>query len=142
MSLRPVLATTAAVALGGAAGALLRWGLGEAAPDGTGFPATTFAINVVGCFALALLPALGAVRTRPTLALALGPGLLGGFTTLSAYAEQARVLLADGRTALAATYVVGTLGACLLAVAVAGSWADRSTTAQQRQDLAAEGGEE
>ena len=66
-----------------------------------------------------LLPALAVVRRRALLALALGPGVLGGFTTLSAYAEQGRGLLADGRTALAAAYLLGTLAACLVAVALA-----------------------
>ena len=92
---------------------------GALAPDGPAFPWVTLVINVLGCFALALLPALPAVRDRALLALALGPGLLGGFTTLSAYAEEGRALVADGHPGLAAAYVVGTLGACLLAVAAA-----------------------
>jgi CrcB protein len=111
----PVLA---AVAVGGAAGALLRYGLTTAFPDGSGsFPWTVLAINIVGCFLLALLPGLSVVRRRPLLTPALGPGVLGGFTTLSAYAEQSRALLAGGHDVLAAAYVVGTLAACLLAVA-------------------------
>jgi CrcB protein len=108
-----------AVAVGGALGAVARWALGEAFPDGSGFPWTTFGINVTGCFVLALLPAVAAVRRRRTLALGLGPGVLGGFTTLSTYAEQSRSLLADGRGLLAASYVLGTLAVCLAAVAVA-----------------------
>ncbi len=107
------------VAAGGVLGALLRWLLGEVVPDGAGFPWTTFGINVTGSFALALLPALAAVRVRPLVALSLGPGFLGGYTTLSAYAEQGRGLLADGRPALAAAYLIGTLAACLAAVSVA-----------------------
>ena len=59
-------------------------------PDGTGFPWTTFAINVSGSLALALLPLVAMVRARPALAVGLGPGLLGGYTTLSTYAEQGR----------------------------------------------------
>ncbi|MCP6390457.1 CrcB family protein, partial [Klebsiella pneumoniae] len=86
------------------------------------------AVNVAGCFALALLPALPAVRDRALLLVALGPGLLGGFTTLSAYVEEARALVADGHTGLAAAYVVGTLGACLLAVAAASSLVARRTS--------------
>jgi fluoride exporter len=109
----------AAVAVGGALGAVARWGLGEAIPDGSGFPWTTFGINVAGSFVLALLPAFAAVRRSRTLALGLGPGVLGGFTTLSTYAEQSRSLLADGRGLLAASYVLGTLAVCLAAVAVA-----------------------
>jgi CrcB protein len=111
----PVLA---AVAVGGAAGALLRYGLTTALPDRSGsFPWTILAVNVAGCFLLALLPGLAAVRRRPLLGPLLGPGVLGGFTTLSAYAEQSRALVADGHDVLAASYVVGTLAACLLAVA-------------------------
>jgi len=106
-----------AVALGGALGAVLRWALGDAVPDGAGFPWTTFGINVTGSLVLAWLPALATVRRRHVLAAALGPGLLGGFTTLSAYSEQTRVLLADGRTATALAYLLGTLAACLVAVA-------------------------
>ena len=108
-----------AVALGGAAGAWLRWTLGDAIADGGGFPWTTFAINVSGSLALALLPALAAVRRRPLLVAGLGPGLLGGFTTLSAYSEQTRALLDEGHALTAAAYVVGTLAACLAAVAAA-----------------------
>ncbi len=109
----------AAVAAGGAVGALARWSVGAAVPTGDGFPWSTFVVNVVGCFLLALLPTLAAVRRRPLLLVGLGPGLLGGFTTLSAYAEESRALVADGHPALAVAYVLGTLGACLLAVAAA-----------------------
>ena len=106
-----------AVALGGALGAVLRWALGDAVPDGAGFPWTTFAVNVTGSLVLAALPAFAAVRRRQVLAAALGPGLLGGYTTLSAYSEQTRALLAAGQTATALLYLLGTLAACLVAVA-------------------------
>jgi CrcB protein len=46
----------------------------------------------------------------------LGTGLLGGFTTFSAYAVETRQLLAAGRPAVAAAYVVGTLVAALAGV--------------------------
>jgi fluoride exporter len=98
---------------------VLRWLLGQAAPDGTGFPWTTFSINVSGSLVLALLPALPAVRRRAGLAVALGPGLCGGFTTLSACSEQTRALLASGHPTTAAAYGLGTLGACLLVVTLA-----------------------
>ena len=128
----------AAVALGGALGAVLRYLLGELTADPTGFPWTTFAINVSGAFALALLPAVAAVRERPVLTLALGPGLLGGYTTLSAYAEDARALLADAEPALAGAYLVGTLAACLVAV----SLAQRLSTPAEQQAFADEEGDE
>jgi CrcB protein len=128
----------AAVAVGGAVGGLLRWSLGEAVPDGAGFPWTTFWINVSGALVLALVPAVDAVRRWPLVAVCVGPGLLGGYTTLSAYAEDARVLLADGRMPLALAYVGGTLAACLVAVALA----HRLTTGLERQEFEAEEGNE
>jgi CrcB protein len=107
------------VALGGALGAVLRWWLGDVTPQATGFPWTTFAINLSGCFALACLPSIGAVRHRPVLAASLGPGLLGGYTTMSAFAEETRALLADERVLIALTYAAGTVVACVAAVALA-----------------------
>jgi CrcB protein len=119
-------------------GALLRYLLGEAVPDGGGFSWTTFGINVSGSFLLALLPALATVRRHRTVAVALGPGVLGGYTTLSTYAEQGRALLADGDALLAGAYVAGTLIACLAAVGVA---AHLSSLGAQ-DEFAAEGGDE
>jgi CrcB protein len=109
----------AAVAVGGACGALVRWWFGEVAPDGSGFPWTTFAINLSGSFVLAALPALAFVRRSRLLTVGLGTGVLGGYTTLSTYSEQTRALLAEGHLAVAATYLLGTLAACLVAVALA-----------------------
>lgn len=128
----------AAVAVGGAVGAVLRLGVGVAVPDAAGgFPWTTFGINVVGSFLLALLPAWAAVRRMPLLPPLLGTGVLGGFTTLSAYSEQTRALLADGATGLAATYLLGTLAACLLAVALA----DRFSSEAARREFDDEEGD-
>ncbi|MFC4784356.1 fluoride efflux transporter FluC [Nocardioides sp. MAHUQ-72] len=109
----------AAVAVGGALGALLRWGLGELFPDDHGFPWTTFAINVSGSFLLATLPAFYAVRRSPVLAAGLGTGVLGGYTTLSTCSEQTRHLLDAGDTGTALTYLLGTLFACVAVVALA-----------------------
>jgi CrcB protein len=126
------------VAAGGAGGAVLRWWLGELFPDGSGFPWTTFGINVVGSMVLACLPALAVVRHRVLVALALGPGAMGGFTTLSTYAEQGRALLADGHTATAAAYVLGTLAVCLVAV----SFGHRLSTPGEQGEFDAEEGNE
>lgn len=118
----------AAVAIGGALGAVLRWYADFLAPDGTGFPWTTFAINVSGAFALAALPALTYVRDHPVLPVFLGPGVLGGYTTLSAASEGGRRLLADSPT-LGFAYLAGTLLACVAAVRIAHQLS--SPTAQQ-----------
>lgn len=102
-------------------------------PDGSGFPWTTFGINVVGSFALALLPALAVVRRSRVLVVGLGTGVLGGFTTLSATSEQSRALIAEGRGALAAAYLLATLTACLGAVVLAHHWSTPHT--QQEFEL-------
>ncbi|NMR19144.1 CrcB family protein [Cellulomonas fimi] len=102
----------ALVGLGGAVGGVLRHGLTLAVPDPpAGFPWTTFAINVVGSFALGLLLA-GLVGRRGASAWvrpALGTGLLGGFTTFSAYAHAVDLLATGGHVAVAATYLVASL---------------------------------
>lgn len=125
-----------AVAVGGALGALGRWGLGTLLPDGSGFPWTTFAVNVAGCFLLALLPAADVVRRHILLPPLLGTGALGGFTTLSTYAEQGRGLLAGGQEWLALTYLAGTLVACVAAVLLA----DLLSTPAEQQEFATEEG--
>lgn len=112
----PLTPRLLAVAGGGAVGGLLRYGAERAVPDGSGFPWTTFATNVVGAGLLAGLLLLPLARRSATWAAALGPGLLGGFTTLSATSEQGRALLADGRPVLALAYLAGTLAAALAVV--------------------------
>lgn len=126
-----------AVGIGGALGASARYLLGEALPDGNGFPWTTFAVNVAGSFLLGALPALALARRRPEVAQLLGSGLLGGFTTLSLYAEQARALAAGGSPVTALAYLAATLLACLLAVVLA----DRLTSPAWRRRVAAEEGD-
>lgn len=126
-----------AVSVGGALGAVLRYSLTLAEPDDSGFPWTTFTINLVGAFLLALLPASARVRRHPLLPPLLGTGVLGGFTTLSTWSEQTRALVADGAVVTAAAYVVGTLAACLAAVAVA----DRFSTAASREEFDEEEGD-
>jgi fluoride exporter len=127
-----------AVAAGGAVGAVVRWQLGSWFPtDPAAFPWTTFAINVSGSVLLALLPAVAAVRRHPLLPPALGTGVLGGFTTLSAYSEEARSLLASGHTGTATAYLLGTLAACLLGVALA----DRFSTPADRVEFEVEEGD-
>lgn len=123
----PVHLTPSAIALvfaGGFLGVLARAGLDQALPDGNDFPATTFAINLVGALALAVLIESLALRgpdagNRRALRLTLGTGVLGGFTTYSALAVQTDALLRSGQVATALTYAVGTV-ALGLVVSIAG----------------------
>lgn len=126
------------VGVGGAVGASARYALGNLfAYDATGFPWTTFAINVTGSFLLAGLPALSVVRRSHFLPPLLGTGVLGGFTTLSAYSEEARALVAAGAVGTATAYVVGSLVACLVAVALA----DRLSRPSDRAEFEDEEGD-
>lgn len=131
------ISVLAAVAVGGAVGALLRHGLTVLQPDATGFPWTTFAINVAGAFLLGLLPASQVVRRHQLLPPLLGTGLLGGFTTLSAWSEQTRALVERGATGTAGAYAIGTIVACVAAVSVA----DRFSTPASRTEFEEEEGD-
>jgi len=113
------------VAVGGAVGAVLRHLVDVAAPD-TLFPWPTLAINVVGAFVLGVLPVLAVVRRSPRVAATLGPGLLGGFTTVSAWAGQTRDLAAGGHVVVAGAYLALTLAAGLSAAALGQHLARRS----------------
>jgi CrcB protein len=109
----------AVVAAGGALGAAARYGLAAAWPTpAAGFPWATLLVNLAGCAVLGAVMELLADLSAPhRLARPfLGTGLLGGFTTFSTYAVEARDLLAAGRFGLAAAYVVGTLVGALAAV--------------------------
>ena len=93
-------------------------GVSEPVPAAGGFPWPTFLVNVSGALLIGVLMVVvtDVVTGRPLLRPFLGVGLLGGFTTFSTYALEARDLLALGGAAgLAATYVVGSVVAGLLA---------------------------
>ncbi len=99
----------ALVALGGAFGSLARYGVAQAFPPRGGWPVATLAVNLVGAFCLGLLLetlASGGPETRRglRLRLALGTGVLGGFTTFSSLAIEVERLWADGRVALGLAY--------------------------------------
>jgi len=128
----------AAASAGGVLGALARWGLTERYPVSHGFPTSVFWINVTGCALLALLPAFGAVRSRPWLGVFLGTGVLGGFTTMSAASEQTVVLLERHQTGTALGYAGGTLAAALVAVWVVDRWTTPAQRALLERDEADE----
>ncbi|GAB3590883.1 CrcB family protein [Angustibacter peucedani] len=108
------------VALGGALGCLARWGLTRALPVAPDVPWATLTANLVGCLALGALMVVVVERRRghPLLRPFLGVGVLGGFTTFSTYALDARALVADDRALLALGYVAGSLVGGLLATVV------------------------
>lgn len=108
----------ALVAVGGAAGTLLRWRIGLDVRPGA-FPAAILLVNVAGSGLLGYLVGRVPVRGARSEAvrLALGTGVLGGFTTFSTYAvEVARTL--DDRPAGAVAYAVVTVLASVAAAVV------------------------
>lgn len=103
------LRSVAAVAMGGVVGASARWALTEliGPPEPGAFPWATLVVNLVGC----LLIGLAATRfERPSLSWdLLATGLLGGFTTMSAFAVELNELADVGSTATVVTYLAVTV---------------------------------
>lgn len=107
------------VALGGALGACLRYFTTLAALRflGAGFPIGTLALNVLGSLFMGLLA--GALARRGALHLApfFMSGLLGSFTTFSAFSLDALMLWERGQPVLAFLYVLASVILSLAAVA-------------------------
>ena len=113
--------TLAQVALGGATGATLRYMVTTSSTRmfGVGFPIGTLAVNVLGSFLMGLLVVVMAEKTGNRLAPFLMTGILGGFTTFSAFSLDAITLYERGQTALAATYVMASVILSLAAIFLA-----------------------
>ena len=108
------------VAAGGVMGAEARYGVDRLVPDVGGLPGATLVVNVSGCLLIGVLMAVLLELTAPHRMLRpfLGIGVLGGFTTFSAYAVEVQVLLADSRVFAALAYL-----AVSPVFAVASCWA-------------------
>lgn len=115
------LFATLNVALGGAIGAAGRYQLGRAVSHLAGpnavFPWPTLAANVLGCLAMGVLVGWlaregGSESTR----LLLGVGLLGGFTTFSAFGLEMLLLVERGSPGLALAYAAISVAAGFAAV--------------------------
>ncbi|SCG42403.1 FluC/FEX family fluoride channel [Micromonospora coxensis] len=121
-------AVLGAIAVGGVLGALARAGLQAALPHSpTGFPWATFAVNVTGCLLIGALTAvLDRRRVPPLTRPFLGVGVLGGFTTFSAYVVDVHAALAAGAPVTALAYLAATLVAGLLAVLAGDALAARA----------------
>jgi len=106
------------VCLGGALGSGARYLVGEwsLAQLGKGFPWGTLAVNVLGSFAIALV--IHAADVKPDLSfnwrLFLTAGILGGFTTYSAFNQETLSSFETGELAKAFGYAAITLLACLV----------------------------
>jgi len=142
-SMRPLAAMTPTessmrhlllVGLGGALGAMARHALGAwlqrlTAPVASGFPVSILLINVLGCLgagAIAGLAMRGAAISADT-RLFLLVGVLGGFTTFSAFGLELVALLRRGETAAAGLYAGGSVvlgvAAVLIGWRLTAAWA-------------------
>lgn len=95
------------VALGGAIGAALRFltGVGVMRLTGPGFPYAILTVNIVGSFLMGLFVVYAAHRSATHLSPFVMTGILGGFTTFSAFSLEAYTLFERGEVAQAAIYV-------------------------------------
>lgn len=116
-----------AVATGGACGALLRWGIVArvAAPLGV------LGVNILGSFAIGILAGLlasgawGASQAARSFWIV---GVLGGFTTFSAFSLDVAALAGRGQTAAAAAYAVAS-PTLSIASAFLGLWLAKTLSA-------------
>jgi len=115
------MANILTVGLGGFAGAVARYLLGGWVLHHTlsaKFPWSTFAVNILGCLAIGVLSGLAERLDwfTPSMRLLLLTGLLGGFTTFSAFGLETVHLLRRGELGIAASYALASVLVCTLAV--------------------------
>jgi CrcB protein len=113
------LVASLCVAFGGGIGAWLRFVAGRLVGD-AGFPWATLLVNVAGSLAMGLLAGWLARygQGEEQWRLLLGVGLLGGFTTFSAFSLELVLMIERGNWALAAAYgavsvIAGVAGLCV-----------------------------
>ncbi|WP_299848328.1 fluoride efflux transporter CrcB [uncultured Roseovarius sp.] len=96
------------VALGGAIGASLRFGTGVVMLRlaGSGFPLAILTVNVLGSFLMGLFVVYSFQRGAEHLNLFVMTGILGGFTTFSAFSLEAFTLFERGQFTAAALYIL------------------------------------
>lgn len=108
------------VALGGAIGSVARYlvNLWAVRIAGLAFPWGTLAVNVVGSFTIGLLAEMIARKFNASveMRLLLVTGVLGGFTTFSAFSLDAAALFERGEMTLSAIYIVSSVGVSIAAV--------------------------
>ncbi|WP_292289703.1 fluoride efflux transporter CrcB [Marivita sp.] len=108
-----MLTTLSLVALGGALGAGLRYlaGVGILRLVGHGdFPVAILSVNVIGSFLMGVFVVIAAQRGLTHLGPFVMTGLLGGFTTFSAFSLETMTLIERGQIGFASLYVVLSVG--------------------------------
>ena len=107
-------------ALGGAIGSAARYLVNVSAGHlfGVNFPWGTIAVNILGSFIMGLVVALGALKFNMTseMRVFIATGLLGGFTTFSAFSLDVALLFERKEIGLAGLYLAGSVGLSILAL--------------------------
>ena len=122
---RGMVTSLISVALGGAMGASLRYltGLGVVRLLGHGFPLAIITVNILGSFLMGVFVVYAAKRGMTHLSPLVVTGLLGGFTTFSAFSLETVTLFERGQFGAAAAYVlisvIGSVGALVLGLWIA-----------------------
>lgn len=120
-AMNPVaLISIGCVAAGGAIGALLRYAAVQLAAQlhGSNFPLGTMLVNIAGSFAIGVLMGRYLQADSEAARLFFVTGVLGGFTTFSAFSWDALQMLQRGQMGAAFFYIGGSVILSLVAVAV------------------------
>lgn len=119
-SVPPRASALAVVGIGGAIGAVARYGVDVLLPAADrGFPVGTFLVNVTGCLLLGVLAgALFHPNAHRLLRPFVAVGVLGGFTTFSTHTVEAVTRALDGAVATALGYLIATAVGSLMALEV------------------------
>lgn len=115
------------IGIGGAIGAMSRYMVGLAvsrAFGGSPFPLGVLSVNIFGSFLLGLFVVFAAQRDLSHLSPFLVVGMLGGFTTFSAFSYETVELMERGQVGLAMTYVSLSI-VCSIAALMFGQWLAR-----------------
>lgn len=113
-----MLSTYIAIGLGGALGALSRFGLARILPASafTHFPLQIFLVNAIGCLFLGILMEIMVFYWSPSSAMRsfLTTGFLGGFTTFSAFVLEFGLLIDKNLPLQALVYAIASVTVCIL----------------------------
>lgn len=102
------------VGIGGFLGSISRYGISLLLKGGTGFPLSTFIVNILGSLIIGALVIYfqhgGFARGHSHIAIV---GFCGGFTTFSSFSLESIKLLREGQLSLALLYVIASVIVCL-----------------------------
>ena len=133
------LSEVSLVAGGGAIGATLRFIVGrfcDVTWESTKFPIATFFVNIVGCFLIGVIAGLS-VRDSisPLTRLFVVTGILGGFTTFSAFGLETITLLRGGHLMTSLLYILGSVAGGCVGVMIGLSFTEPSSPLSWRPSI-------